>query len=495
MFWIFCLLTAAVVSELCVGYRPLWFARRLIAMFGIVAGLLSASAILILHPGFPSAALAVTTAYSCFNLARVLTGRNDVRYLMPAINRAAIWLSSAKVVTAYWVVVANYSYLAPVVPLIVLVSAQLVVAITILFSVWRQLRTTAPIHKAPALTEKQWPSVTVAVPARNEGGQLEDCLTAILASDYRKLEVLALDDDSHDRTADIIRSFAHAGVRFINGPKSSEGWLPKNQACAALADASSGEYLMFCGSDIRLSPHAIRELVANMVEKRKTMLAIVPQNTAVRVLPAVQAMRYFWEMAPPRRLFRRPPVLSSCWIITRQSFDKAGGFAAVQRSVTPEAHFAHHAMVNGDGYSFVRSDDALGVVSEKPLANQRETAIFSRYPQLHRRPEMVMLLTVAELLLLLGPVLCILAALVVDVPIALLIASLISLIMNVYSFGRIQQPIFSSVSLLRIHAGYFGAILADIYYVNRSMYRYEFGTVVYSGREISAQVRDKYRKG
>src|SRR6185369_13096540 len=61
----------------------------------------------------------------------------------------------------------------------------------------------------------QLPTVSVCIPARNEDRVLTDCLAAVLASDYPKLEVIVLDDCSQDKTAQVVRQFAHGGVQFI----------------------------------------------------------------------------------------------------------------------------------------------------------------------------------------------------------------------------------------------------------------------------------------
>ena len=51
-----------------------------------------------------------------------------------------------------------------------------------------------------------------------------------IASDYPKLEIIVLDDCSQDRTAEIIRNFAHDGVRFIQSEDNKDNWLDKNKA-------------------------------------------------------------------------------------------------------------------------------------------------------------------------------------------------------------------------------------------------------------------------
>ena len=73
------------------------------------------------------------------------------------------------------------------------------------------------IGAVEAIESQDLPTVSVCISARNETHAMTQCLERIVASDYPKLEVIVLDDGSRDNTSLLIKSFAHAGVRFIEG--------------------------------------------------------------------------------------------------------------------------------------------------------------------------------------------------------------------------------------------------------------------------------------
>jgi len=371
----------------------------------------------------------------------------------------------------------------------VFTAIQASIGLLFLTGTLRTMRRTAWPTRHQNFSDNELPTVTVAIPVRDEIDDLQQCLESIIASDYPKLEILALDDRSQTRrTPEIIRSFAHDGVRFLQGREPVETWLPKNQAYDQLADEASGQYILYCGADVRLAPHSIRDMVSTMLERNKDMLCVLPQRThdAYGRFSIVQAMRYWWELVPPRRLFHRPPVQSTCWIIKESALKKAGGFAAVSRAIVPEAHFARN-LVQTDGYSFLRSNIGLGVESTKSIVEQRQTAIRMRYPQLHRRPEQVALVSFAELFLLVAPyalsiggfwwaigtrahVLAIIACVLITLAYAIVT---LSARVNVWWFTLVSQP---------------AAAVADIAMLHYSLWKYEFSSVEWKGRNVTGPV-------
>ena len=66
-------------------------------------------------------------------------------------------------------------------------------------------------------------SLSVLIPARNEERVIAASLTSLLASRGVDMEIIVLDDDSTDRTAEIVRTFAERDprVRLASAPSSA----------------------------------------------------------------------------------------------------------------------------------------------------------------------------------------------------------------------------------------------------------------------------------
>jgi len=423
------------------------------------------------------------TLYQLINLFRIYLGRIHPDYLRRSGLQTTLFLWIAQLIIAICATIWPHPHGAHT--LAVLATGELVLAVILFSSTERHLRKTKTLQATAKFTDKELPTVSVLVPARNETDDLFQCLTALVASNYPKLEIIVLDDNSQDkRTPEIIRGFAHDGVRFIAGKKPDRSWLAKNFAYQQLADASSGDYLLFCGVDTRLEPNAIRELITTLLAKKKSMLSILPYNAKPRdwrVL-LIQPLRYAWELCLPRRLFDRPAVLSTCWIIERSALTAAGSFKATSRSILPESHLAR-ATARNDGYSFLRSNL---LISTKPFVDQYATAIRMRYPQMHRRPEQVALVSLIELFGVVPAVVVALIALFSGHSLSgmVALAAFLLLATTYWSVTGIMygRPVFWSIILVPF------ATLFDVFLLNESMLRYEFGEVQWKGRPVSEPV-------
>lgn len=136
--------------------------------------------------------------------------------------------------------------------------------------------------------EGSLPFVSVLVPARNEEATIRSCVLSLLAQDYPgELEVVVLDDHSTDRTAGILKSLSIVSerLRVIPGEPLPEGWTGKNWACAQLAKASRGRYLVFTDADTTHQQQSIGAAVQHAGENDLDLLSLMPR----------QRMESFWE--------------------------------------------------------------------------------------------------------------------------------------------------------------------------------------------------------
>lgn len=479
---------AVYIFELLFFLTPLWQLRKYIAplLFLAVAASLVQQATQLTDIFLIF--LAPIGLFRLINIARVIKNRMHTEYLRKVTTRTSLFLAAYSAVTLF---VITFLLLQPAGRVwVILLSAQTVLCIGVLFIILKNIRSLTFKMPSTYLPDRDLPTVTVAIPARNETDDLERCLKSVLASDYPKLEVLVLDDCSQAKTADIIKSFAQGGVRFIKGVEPQKRWLAKNQAYQRLYKESSGELLLFCGVDVRLGPGAIRAMVNLMYARKKDMISVLPLRVAGKANTTIfQPMRYWWELAIPRRLFNKPAVLGTCWIISRRALKNLGGFGAVCHAIIPEAFFARE-LVKKDAYSFVRSSEELDVRTQKNLVNQRATTLRVRYPQLRRRMETLLGITLVQLIIFVAPLLTVVYMLATGTTTYILLpaGSLLAILIAHLAIIQVTNPGNVAISLITFPF----AVITELAVGYVSMYTYEFGTVEWKDRNICVPVMHVY---
>src|SRR5579862_1733198 len=103
------------------------------------------------------------------------------------------------------------------------------------------------------------PLVSVLIPARNEERSIGRCVESLARQDYPNLEILVLDDQSEDATAAIVEQLAqrYPIVRLLHGQPLPANWHGKAYACAQLAQASRGDWLLFVDADTFHAPDTV----------------------------------------------------------------------------------------------------------------------------------------------------------------------------------------------------------------------------------------------
>jgi hypothetical protein len=484
-------LAGLTVAELSMWLPPFWPIRKNVARVCIAAMLYGFITLVVLNPAVWTVMLLFFAGYRCLNMLRVIKGRMHSDYLFHATRRTSYILIFLQIVIVACAGLSQFvgasgffwQYVVSFVQLILLTSSA--------FHVHRQIRKTSPPVLDGSIHTQDLPSLSVLIPARNETDDLKTCLESLIASTYRKLEIIVLDDCSQNRrTPEIIKSFAHDGVRFIAGDAPPEHWLAKNYAYKRLVQEANSDLLLFCGVDTRFEPNSIAVLVESMLQKQKSMVSVVPGNSLAShhgfVSSLIQPGRYAWEFLLPRRLLRRPPILSTCWIISRSMLEAAGGFDAFKQSVIPERHIARQAVAESDSYSFMRASEALAIHSCKSYTEQAATAIRTRYPQLHRRPESVAVYVLAAAYLVVLPYkIAVYAVLAHELFLAVItFLSCLALGYIGYSLTNVtyRRGLVRGICSMPL------IVLCDVLMLNYSMWQYEFSEVIWKGRNVCIPV-------
>ncbi|UCH51820.1 MAG: glycosyltransferase, partial [Chloroflexota bacterium] len=160
---------------------------------------------------------------------------------------------------------------------IIVAALLVIIAINLILNV-RSLRRPDINSRIP----KPVPLISVLIPARNEEENIENCLRSLRIQDYPNFEILVLDDNSEDHTAELVEAIAakDSRIRLIKGAPLPEGWAGKPFACYQLAEKAKGSWLMFVDADTTHAPYMLRSTLALALELKITMLSGFPRQMA-----------------------------------------------------------------------------------------------------------------------------------------------------------------------------------------------------------------------
>lgn len=194
---------------------------------------------------------------------------------------------------------------------------------------------------APIISQDA-PLVSIIFAARDEAEKLPAALETLLAQDYPRFEIVAVNDRSTDQTSAILHEFERSSrnLTVTDIAALPPGWLGKPHALVAGSEKSHGDWLVFTDADVHFAPDVLRRAVALAVERRWDHLTLL---TAVE-------MRGFWETAAISYfglgfVFGNEPWLASnprsaryvgvgaFQMVGRAAYEKSGGHSRLRMDV------------------------------------------------------------------------------------------------------------------------------------------------------------------
>jgi hypothetical protein len=195
-------------------------------------------------------------------------------------------------------------------------------------------------------------SVSILIPMRNEQANVEGCLSSVIGQrGLENFEVIALDDHSKDATKSLISTFPV--VKIIAGTNPPDKWLGKLWACQQLAEASTGEYLVFLDADVRLSENAVASSIAKM--SNWDFYSPYPRQIVKGFIQRIfqPLLQWSWLVSVPLLISQRFSIKSMAvangqfLIIKRNAYLKSGGHASVKSEVLDDLMLARKLLRSG----------------------------------------------------------------------------------------------------------------------------------------------------
>jgi glycosyltransferase involved in cell wall biosynthesis len=198
--------------------------------------------------------------------------------------------------------------------------------------------------------------VSAIVPARNEEAVIAACVES-LAVQREIAEILVIDDQSSDRTAEIVRSLATQSpkVRLLEATELPAGWVGKNNAVWIGAREARGDWLLFTDADAVHAPDSAARALSIAAENNAALVSFSPEQVieswyekAVNpyVFTRLSSRFRFADVNDPKN--KSAAANGQFILIRRDAYHAVGGHAGIAADVLEDVALA--ARVKATGY-------------------------------------------------------------------------------------------------------------------------------------------------
>jgi chlorobactene glucosyltransferase len=242
------------------------------------------------------------------------------------------------------------------VDLLLAATAALLLEVLLLARAWRQRASLRPLPECPS-SGREADEVCVIVPARNEAGNIQDCLEGLLAQTYAdKLRVLVVDDESDDGTDCLVEAIAGRDkrVQLVRSGPLRQGWTGKTQACwTGACRCGSAEWVCFIDADMRAEPGLVASAVA-AGRRGVDFLSLAPRHCLVSfaerlMIPCgLYLLGFQQNLTGAAKTGRSDITVAGQFMLIRRSlYLHVGGHAAVASAICEDLELAR--LANGAG--------------------------------------------------------------------------------------------------------------------------------------------------
>jgi GT2 family glycosyltransferase len=198
------------------------------------------------------------------------------------------------------------------------------------------------LSDAPLLASDGALLISVIFAARDEAEKLPAAIQTLLAQDYPRFEIVAVNDRSQDRTPAILHEFerANQNLKVIDITDLPSGWLGKPHALVAGFEQSRGEWLVFTDADVHFAPDVLRRALALAQERHWDHLSLLA-SVEMRGFWEITAISYFglgfvfgnepWLASNPRS--GRYVGVGAFQLVRRTAYEKSGGHRRLRMDV------------------------------------------------------------------------------------------------------------------------------------------------------------------
>lgn len=183
------------------------------------------------------------------------------------------------------------------------------------------------------------------------------------------VEVIICDDQSEDRTAEVVERFAlqDERIRLIRPGPPPQGWCGKPYACQKLAETANSPWLAFLDADAVLAPASLPAIVQAAQQYKVSFLSCWPglkmEGAWEKILMPMLNFVVFTLYPAPLALSRKDPSLGlahgALILARRDVYFKVGGHAAVRNELFEDTASARLWRARGEASLCLDGQDVV----------------------------------------------------------------------------------------------------------------------------------------
>ena len=215
------------------------------------------------------------------------------------------------------------------------------------------------------VSEVQAYSVSVIVPAKDEAPNIVAAVESILASSYKRIEVILVNDRSTDDTLELMRLLSEkdSRIKIVDVKNLPNNWTGKTHAMFVGAGVASGDIFLFTDADAVFSEDLIARAVKYIYLEDLDMLSLIPGFQKWGFLEKgiyphmALGISYFFPLNSINDPNSEAAVASGCFIMMpARTYREIGTWRKLKNQLTEDIALARRAKSMDQKICVSRSD-------------------------------------------------------------------------------------------------------------------------------------------
>lgn len=222
--------------------------------------------------------------------------------------------------------------------------------------------------------------ISVMVPVRNEEEDIGKCLDSLLDQNYPNLEIIVMDDDSEDRSWQILERYASNhpdSIRVERSRPLPEGWTGKNWVCHQLSELATGSWMVFTDADTVHTPESVSNAYRECIARGSSYVSYLPDLITVTLgekvlLPIIYFAFYLLlplTLLKKIRNYYSAVAIGTFIIIRSDTYQKIGGHAELKDEIVDDIFLARMVKKAGENFDMI---DGTGIFYTRFYTNVGE---------------------------------------------------------------------------------------------------------------------------